>query len=97
MTKPGPVGAPEAVAGAAPLATASDSASTSLNQASGAMSNQVNAFHSAYNSVVEMPAAGTRWIHTGPHVMIFPTGRLDRHTYGTDPSAARFSSVPSSR
>jgi hypothetical protein len=47
----------QAVAGAAPLATASDSASTSLNQASGAMNNQVGAFHSAYNSVVEMPTA----------------------------------------
>jgi hypothetical protein len=34
----------------------------------------------------EHPAAGSHWIRTGPHVMVFPAGRLDRHTYGTDPS-----------
>src|SRR6266566_5907724 len=44
----------QAVSGAAPLATASDSASTSLVQASDAMHNQVNSFHTAYNSVVPM-------------------------------------------
>jgi hypothetical protein len=47
----------QAVSGAAPLATASDSASTSLNQASDAMHNQVNSFHTAYNSVVPMSNA----------------------------------------
>lgn len=49
--------ADQAVSGAAPLATAADSASSSLTQASGAMRDQVGAFHTAYNSVVEMPAS----------------------------------------
>src|SRR5882757_2046170 len=47
----------KAVSVAAPLATASDSASTSLNQASDAMHNQVSSFHTAYNSVVPMSNA----------------------------------------
>jgi hypothetical protein len=47
----------QAVSGAAPLATASDSASTALNQASDAMHNQVGSFHTAYNSVVPMSNA----------------------------------------
>jgi hypothetical protein len=33
------------------------------------------------------PAAGNHWVRTGPHVMVFPTGHLDRKTYGTDPTA----------
>jgi hypothetical protein len=45
----------QAVSGAAPVASAAESASTSLNTASGAMNNQVNVFHAAYNSVVPMP------------------------------------------
>ncbi|HEY3611854.1 MAG TPA: hypothetical protein VGL06_30445 [Pseudonocardiaceae bacterium] len=47
----------QAVSGAAPLATSSDSASTALNQASDAMHNQVGSFHTAYNSVVPMSNA----------------------------------------
>ncbi|HEX4722552.1 MAG TPA: hypothetical protein VH333_08565, partial [Pseudonocardiaceae bacterium] len=47
----------QAVSGAAPLATAADSASGALNQASTAMTNQVNSFHTAYNSVVPMANA----------------------------------------
>jgi hypothetical protein len=30
------------------------------------------------------PADG-HWIATGPHVMVFPTGKLDRKLYGTNP------------
>ncbi|HEY0804153.1 MAG TPA: PPE domain-containing protein, partial [Pseudonocardiaceae bacterium] len=47
----------QAVSGAAPLASAADSASSSLNQASKAMQDQANSFHQAYNSVVPMPDA----------------------------------------
>lgn len=31
------------------------------------------------------PPTGKRWVATGPHVMVFPTGRLDRTAYGTNP------------
>jgi hypothetical protein len=47
----------QAVSGAGPLATSSNEANGSLTQASGAMNDQVGAFHSAYNNVVEMPAS----------------------------------------
>src|SRR6266568_2461736 len=47
----------QAVSGAAPLATASDSASAALNQASSAMQDQVGSFHTAYNSVVPMASS----------------------------------------
>jgi hypothetical protein len=33
------------------------------------------------------PAKGKDWVETGPHVMVFPTGKLDRKAYGTNPSA----------
>jgi hypothetical protein len=46
--------ADQAVSGAAPLATSADTASSSLTQASKAMSDQVHAFTTAYNSVVPM-------------------------------------------
>jgi hypothetical protein len=31
------------------------------------------------------PAEGRRWIETRAHVMVFPTGKLDRKAYGTNP------------
>lgn len=49
--------ADQAVSGAGPMATASDSASTSLDQAATAMNNQVSAFDTAYNNVVPMASA----------------------------------------
>lgn len=30
------------------------------------------------------PAAGEDWLKTGPHIMIFPAGKLDAAIYGTD-------------
>lgn len=33
------------------------------------------------------PAAGKKWVETGPHVMVFPTAKLDRKAYGTNPKA----------
>jgi hypothetical protein len=49
--------ADQAVSGAGPLADSADSASSSLKQASSALQNQVSAFHTAYNSVVDMPTS----------------------------------------
>ena len=31
------------------------------------------------------PAKGRKWVETGPHVMIFPTAKLDVKAYGTNP------------
>jgi hypothetical protein len=33
------------------------------------------------------PAAGEKWMKEAPHVMVFPTGKLDAKVYGTDPHA----------
>jgi hypothetical protein len=44
----------QAVSGARPLASATESAAWSLDQAQGAISSQVDAFHTAYNSVVPL-------------------------------------------
>lgn len=49
--------ADQAFSGAAPLAGSAESASASLTQASAAMSNQVGAFTTAYNSVVPMASS----------------------------------------
>lgn len=33
------------------------------------------------------PPKGKTWVEEGPHVMIFPTGKLDRRVYPTDPTS----------
>ncbi len=33
------------------------------------------------------PAAGEKWMKESPHVMVFPTARLDPKVYGTDPKS----------
>lgn len=33
------------------------------------------------------PPAGQKWLRTGPHIMIFPTGTLDTSLYGTNMNA----------
>lgn len=33
------------------------------------------------------PPAGKDWVEAGPHVMIFPTGKIDRKAYTTNPSS----------
>lgn len=47
----------KAISGAGPLVTSADSAAGQLSTASAAMGNQVGAFHTAYNSVIEMPTS----------------------------------------
>jgi hypothetical protein len=35
------------------------------------------------------PPAGEKWMKEAPHVMVFPTAKLDTKVYGTDPHAGR--------
>ena len=35
------------------------------------------------------PAAGQKWLVEKPHVMVFPTGKLDPAVYGTDPHSGK--------
>ena len=35
------------------------------------------------------PAGGEKWMKEPPHVMVFPTGKLDTKVYGTDPHSGR--------
>ena len=35
------------------------------------------------------PAAGEKWMKEPPHVMVFPSGKLDPGVYGTDPHSGR--------
>ena len=35
------------------------------------------------------PAAGQKWMKEAPHLMVFPTGKLDAKVYGTDPDTGR--------
>ncbi|MBI2468645.1 MAG: hypothetical protein HYV62_12670 [Candidatus Rokubacteria bacterium] len=35
------------------------------------------------------PAAGEKWMKEAPHVMVFPTGKLDPNAYGTDPHSGK--------
>lgn len=35
------------------------------------------------------PAAGEKWMKEPPHLMVFPTGKLDPAVYGTDPHSGK--------
>lgn len=37
----------------------------------------------------EKPAAGEDWVSAPPHLMVFPTGKLDQNVYGTDDKSGK--------
>lgn len=37
----------------------------------------------------DKPAAGQDWVSAPPHLMVFPTGKLDQNVYGTDDKSGK--------